>query len=239
MGTSGFAYPAWKGRFYPEGTRQQEMLSYYADRFSSVEINYTFGRFPTEALLTGWAARTPPGFAFALKAPRKITHELRLRDAGEPLERFVGTARVLGERLGPILFQTPPSLEADKGLLATFLAQVPAGVRCALEFRHPSWDTEDVREMLAEAGAAWCVADTDEGDAALHRTAPGFVYLRLRKTEYPPEALDRWAASLTPVLDGEDDVFCYFKHTDEGRGVDFARALSARLGTRGEPVAGA
>jgi uncharacterized protein YecE (DUF72 family) len=232
IGTSGFAYPAWEGAFYPEGIKRADMLASYATRLPSVEINYTFGRFPTDSLLSGWAAKTPPSFAFAFKAPRRITHELRLRDAADPVERFFSVARRLGGRLGPTLFQTPPNLPADVERLETFVGLLPAGARCSFEFRHPSWDAEEIRALLGAGGAAWCTADTDEADAVFHRTTPAFVYLRLRKSEYPPEALDRWAAELGAVLDDGGDVYCYFRHTDDGRGTVFAQELGARLAAR-------
>ncbi|TMB05560.1 MAG: DUF72 domain-containing protein, partial [Deltaproteobacteria bacterium] len=139
VGTSGFSYPAWRGTFYPEDLSAREMLGFYARQLGTVEINYTFQRFPTPALLAGWARQTPAGFRFALKAPQRITHQLRLRDAGELVQRFCQLAATLSQKLGPLLFQLPPYLRFDADRLAAFLDQLPQGVSPAFEFRDASW----------------------------------------------------------------------------------------------------
>lgn len=230
LGTSGFAYPEWKGDFYPADLKSDAMLPFYAGRFTSVEINYTFQRNPTVPTVERWVSQTPEGFAFSLKAHRRITHERRLADVGEPLAFFLSSVERLGRRLGAVLFQCPPSLAADLGRLEAFLALLPQDRRFAMEFRHPSWNTGEVKEGLAKRGVAWCVADTDDADAPLERTAPGFAYLRLRKTAYDDESLARWAEAIAETLDDGADVYCYFKHEAEGRGLDFARALQALVG---------
>jgi uncharacterized protein YecE (DUF72 family) len=236
LGTSGFAYPEWKGDFYPPDIRSDAMLRFYAERFSSVEINYTFQRDLTEKMLAKWIADTPDGFVLALKAHRAITHNLRLKpEAAEPLRAFLGSIAPLGPRMGPILFQCPPNFKMDLELLRGFIAMLPDEGRYAFEFRHESCRSDEVYGALAERGVAWCVADSDDYDAPFVRTAPGFAYLRLRKTAYEDEALSRWAKQIGESLDDGLDVYCYLKHEDEGRGVHYAQKLAELLTPRGEP----
>src|SRR6266540_5630090 len=160
LGTSGYAYAEWKGVFYPDELKSREMLSYFASRFRSVEINYTFRRHPSEKTLAQWREQTPEEFAFTLKAHQNITHRHRLADAAEPVAFFLERAALLGDRLGTILFQCPPSLRFDRDRLLAFLDVLPGGGRYAMEFRHPSW--EEARPVLVERGVAWCMAETDE-----------------------------------------------------------------------------
>ena len=235
VGTSGFAYTEWKPDFYPADLKNDAMLSFYASRLPSVEINYTFYREPAQKTVDGWVAKTPSGFRFALKANRKITHTKRLVDVDDVLERFLDSARRLGERLGPILFQTPPTLRYDADVLDAFLARLPAGdmpnpCLAAMEFRHESFDTPECREKLAANGVAWCVADTDERDAAMIRTSQRLVYLRLRKITYEDDALKRWAEAIGAVLDDGSDAYVYFKHEDTASGALYALALKEMLG---------
>ncbi|HEX2032381.1 MAG TPA: DUF72 domain-containing protein [Actinomycetota bacterium] len=227
LGTSGFAYQEWKGPFYPERLRDAEMLPYYAGRFRSVEVNYTFRRSPSPSTLEAWRERTPDGFRFALKAHQRITHTLRLADTGEAVSSFLARARLLGERLGVVLFQCPPSLRFDRGLLEGFLAHVPDGVRSAMEFRHPSW--EAARPLLADRGVAWCTAETDEAPAGEPSWEP-FGYLRLRKESYTEDELGRWAERISGALADGRDVHCYFKHEEKATGPRFAEHLGELLG---------
>lgn len=209
VGTSGFAFDAWKGTFYPEGTRDADMLRHYAGRLSSVEINYTFRRHPAESTLERWRAQTPERFRFALKAHQRITHTLRLRDADASVAAFLDRARILGDRLGPVLFQCPPSLGYDRGLLAGFLGYLPPWVLAAFEFRHPSWSA--ARELLAEQGAVWCDAETDEH--TVDAISPGrFAYLRLRKDTYTDREMAAWGERIASALDEGRDVYAYLKH---------------------------
>ena len=160
-GASGFSYKPWKGPFYPEGLPDAEMLGYYAARLPAVEINNTFYRLPKAKMLEDWAAQTPDGFRFVLKASRRITHMQRLKDVGELLGYLFETAGVLGPKLGPLLFQLPPHLKKDLDRLRTFLELVPADRRVALEFRNASWFEDDVFEALRAHDAALCVAETE------------------------------------------------------------------------------
>ena len=236
LGTSGFAYPEWKGDFYPLDIKPNAMLAFYAGHFSSVEINYTFQRELTEKTLSKWIADTPDEFVFSLKAHRAITHNLRLKpESAEPLVGFLASVAPLDPRVGAILFQCPPNFKMDLERLRAFLPLLPEGGRYAFEFRHESCRDETVLDALAERGVAWCVADTDDYDAPFVRTAPGFVYLRLRKTLYENEALSRWAKQISETLSDGVDVYCYLKHEDEGRGVHFAQTLAEMVKASDEP----
>jgi uncharacterized protein YecE (DUF72 family) len=231
LGTSGFAYDGWKhGVFYPEGLKNREMLSYYASRFPSVEINYTFRRFPTEKTLATWRDRTPEHFRFTLKANQRITHSKRLADADEEVRDFLAVANALGDRLGTVLYQCPPSLKYDRSLIEAFVGYLPPKPRAAMEFRHPSW--REARDLLLEQGVAWCVAETDEHDPGPDDLSwEPFGFLRLRRTEYADDELHVWAERIRPALRSGHDVYCYFKHEDEGASPRMADRLHAILGS--------
>jgi len=227
-GTSGYNYEPWRGPFYPADLPKTKMLAYYATRFDTVEINYSFYRRPTSKLLSGWAAQVPERFRFALKAWQRITHHARLREP-ELAASFVEVARTLGARLAPILYQLPPNMKADTPLLRDFLHQLPRDLPAAFEFRHESWFGDEALRALQDFGAALCVAESDELQSPRVRTAP-FGYLRLRRAEYDDAQLRAWADWVRGA--GFDrDVYCYFKHEDEARGPRFAeqfqRALAA------------
>ena len=233
LGTSGFAYDEWKHDvFYPEGLKSREMLSYYSSRLSSVEINYTFRRFPTAKTLTNWREQAQDGFVFTLKANQRITHSKRLAGADDDVRDFLELARLLGDRLGCVLFQCPPNLKYDRGLIEAFVGYLPPGPpRFAMEFRHSSWSA--ARDLLLEQGVAWCVAETDDKDPKpedLSWEPAG--YLRLRKSEYSDEELAEWASRIRPALEAGGDVFCYFKHEDEGASPKMAKRLEDMLGRR-------
>ena len=237
LGTSGFAYKEWKGDFYPADIKPDAMLPYYSSKFPSVEINYTFQRNLSEAMLVKWLRDTPGTFRFSFKAHRAITHNRRLKpESAEPLAELLSAIEPLGDRAGAVLFQCPPTFKLDLERLEGFLSMLPPGRRYAFEFRHESCRDDSVLTALAEHGVAWCVADTDDYDAPFVRTAPDFSYLRLRKTAYEDEALARWAKEVEGALADGADVYCYFKHEDEGRGVHFAQALAAMI-TRGPSAA--
>ncbi len=172
---------------------------------------------PTPKLVSGWAARVPAGFTFVLKAPQRITHRKKLKDADEELDFLVTTASELGSRLGPILFQLPPWLKKDTGLLRDFVALFPAGLRAAFEFRSSSWFVEEVYDVLARRGLAVVVGDTgdEELPPVVVRTGP-YGYGRLRRVEYEEGELKRWAAKL--VAPEWDDLYVFFKHEDAGTG---------------------
>ncbi len=224
IGTSGWNYTQWRGSFYPRDMKPAGMLAYYAARFSTVEVNNTFYRMPTAKVVEGWAATVPARFSFVLKAPQRITHFARLRDVDDPVRFFCDTARLLGPKLGPLLFQLPPNFKVDTGRLADVLALLPPDLEAAFEFRNPTWFTEEVYTRLAGRNAALCIADNDDG--ATPAVAPAdWGYLRLRATGYDDDALRAWLATMHRIGAGWRNAFVFFKHEDEGTGP----ALGARL----------
>jgi uncharacterized protein YecE (DUF72 family) len=222
IGTSGYNYPEWRGSFYPEKFPAAKMLAYYAERFSTVEINYTFYRMPNPKTMAGWDAETPEGFCFVLKASKRITHDARLKDVADPLRYFIDTARSLGPKLGPILFQLPPYFRKDPDRLSGVLALLPAGLRAAFEFRHDSWFGDDVYGLLREHNAALCIVDTGDKTTPEIATAD-FGYFRLRDEGYTPEDLRKWAESVKRLNAGWRDTFVYFKHEESGIGPALAK----------------
>jgi uncharacterized protein YecE (DUF72 family) len=229
IGTSGYNYPEWRGSFYPDTLPAARMLPHYARRFRAVEINYTFYRMPSPKTIAGWDADTPAGFRFALKAPRRITHDRRLQEVDEPLRYFLDTARGLGTKLGPILFQLPPNFKQDLGRLGDLLAQYPPDLRCAFEFRHPSWLSDAVYERLSLRNAALCIADGESGTTPLVTTAD-FGYLRLRDEGYQASDLARWAETIARLRRGWKETYVFFKHEAAGLGPKLARDLATLLG---------
>ena len=223
VGTSGFAYPKWKGPFYPAGLPAKEMLGYYGERFRAVEINSTFRSLPSASALEAWASQVPAGFRFVLKAPQRITHIKRLRDVAQPLAEFLEAAAALKRRLGPLLFQLPPNFKKDLPRLRDFLTLVPRRYRVALEFRHPSWFDEEVFGLLRKHRAALCIADAgDEPDDPFVATAD-WGYLRLRRDNYDDRALKSWVKRVSG--EGWRDCFVFFKHDDEGNAPRLANRL--------------
>jgi uncharacterized protein YecE (DUF72 family) len=229
VGTSGYNYPEWKGSFYPEKLAATKMLAYYAERLPTVEINYTFYRAPTPKILEGWAAQTPERFKLTLKAPRRITHDQRLRDVAEPVARFFETARVLGPKLGAVLVQLPPFHRKDAPLLREFVATLPADACAAFEFRHASWFDDEVLEILRSRNLALCIADSEKISAPVEITAD-YAYFRLRDEGYTPDDLAKWADVIREKTVGCREAYVYFKHEDAGKGPEFARILRERLG---------
>jgi len=227
VGTSGFGYVAWRGSFYPEDLPARRMLEFYSTVLGTVEINHTFRRMPTPALLTGWARQTPPDFRFALKAPQRITHVLRLRDARDVTRAFCTAATTLGPKLGPLLFQLPPHFRFDAGRLADFLASLPAKLEPAFEFRHASWFVDETYALLDRHRAALCIADGEGLATPAEATAP-FGYLRLRREDYTEDDLDRWAARVRDTTRWKR-AYVYFKHEESGRGAALAKSFVARF----------
>src|SRR5688572_2855359 len=230
IGTSGYNYPEWKGSFYPSDLPAAKMLPYYAERFPTVEINYTFYRMPDEKLVGGWAGQTPSPYRFTLKAPRRITHDSRLKNAGELAARFCLVASTLGDKLGALLFQLPPNLKKDLPLLEAFLGELPSRVCAAFEFRHPSWLEDDVLAKLASRNIALCVADSEKLSTPVRVTAD-YAYFRLRDEGYTPADIGRWAETIARETAACRDVYVYFKHEEEGKGPEFARLLMEQLET--------
>jgi uncharacterized protein YecE (DUF72 family) len=222
-GTSGYSYKEWLGVFYPEKLPAKEMLRHYAGRFPTVEINNTFYRMPTESLIAGWAKEVPSGFKFTLKAPQRITHQKRLREAERETGDFLRFAAPLAEKLGMVLFQLPPFQRKELPRLRDFLALLPSDKPAAFEFRHDSWQDDEVYQALRERGAALCVADTDEGDTPFVCTAKT-GYLRLRRTHYEDRELHAWVERIKaqPL----ERAYVYFKHEDKALGTKFAQRFT-------------
>lgn len=221
-GTSGYSYKEWLGHFYPEKLPASAMLRYYAERFPTVEINNTFYRMPAEAMLARWSEEVPANFTFTLKAPRRITHDKRLREAEADVTEFLRRADVLGSKLGVVLFQLPPYLKKDVPRLQDFLGVLPRDRRVAFEFRNESWQDEEVYATLRAHAAMLCVTDTDEGDTPFVATAD-CGYLRLRRTHYDEGDLAAWIERIAALP--LDRAYVYFMHEDDALGTGFARTI--------------
>jgi uncharacterized protein YecE (DUF72 family) len=224
IGTSGFQYPEWKGHFYPEKLPAAKMLPFYAERFQTTEINYTFRRTPSGKTIENWCELTPPRFTFSLKAPQRITHFAKLQNCSDSLNFFFGAIQGLEDKLGPILFQLPPFFRKDAGILAAFLEQLPDGVRAAFEFRHRSWFDDEIFASLRKHNAALCIAESADLSTPIEATA-NFGYLRLRREDYGPEDIARWSEGLRSHASKWSDAFVYFKHEEQGMGPKLATQL--------------
>ena len=231
-GTSGFAYAQWKPQFYPAKLPANKFLEHYAQRLNAVEINYTFRRMPAAATLENWVQATPPGFVFALKAHMRITHILRLKNAGEATGIFLRAIDPLrsARRLGPILFQLPPQMRCDLGLLEAFLAVLPDDLRYAFEFRHASWLVDDVYRQLERRNISLCVAESEKLEVPEVITAD-FVYYRLRKPSYTQEDVDAIAQRARELLGQGKDLFLMFKHEDTPEGALHAEEVLRMAGS--------
>ncbi len=221
VGTSGYGYKEWQGKFYPAKISPKEMLRFYSERLSTVEINNTFYHMPTESVLVSWAEQVPDDFVFALKAPQVITHLKRLRNVGEETEYLFRTLSVIGRKLGPVLFQFPKSFRADRPALEEFLALIPGHISCAFEFRSPSWLKAEIFDLLRGRGYSLCTADADENPATeIINTAP-WGYLRLRRSDYTEADLFQWLETI--LAQQWEKAFVFFKHEEEAKGPEMAR----------------
>jgi uncharacterized protein YecE (DUF72 family) len=231
VGTSGFAYPAWKPGFYPAKLPANQFLKHYAERLNCVEINYTFRRLPAATTLAAWAEATPTGFLFAVKAHMRITHILRLKNAEQATEVFLKAIDPLrtSRRLGPVLFQLPPQMKCDVGLLRSYLELLPKGMRYAFEFRHASWLVDEVYDELRRNNVSLCVAESEKLEVPEVITAD-FVYYRLRKPEYTEEDVDALAARARELLATERDLYLMFKHEETPAGALNAELLLKKAG---------
>ena len=226
VGTSGYNYPEWRGTFYPEKFSTNKMLAYYAERFATVEINYTFYRMPTEKLLKGWSDGTPESFTFTLKAPKRITHDAKLQRCEDNLQVFCRTAQTLGHKLGVLLFQLAPNFKKNTDVLKGFLDLLPEGTRAAFEFRHASWFERDVFDALRARNVALCIADSEKLSTPIEPTAD-YGYFRLRDEGYQQADIEKWAGIVKAAP--PKDAFVYFKHEEQGLGPDFAKRFIAAL----------
>lgn len=220
VGTSGYSYKEWKGSFYPEKIPAKEMLRFYAERLSTVEINATFYRMPQTSMLENWKEQVPNTFRFSLKAPQRVTHFKRLKEADEETKYFLETASVLADHLGVVLFQLPPNMKKDLPRLEAFVNNLPHQPRVAFEFRHPTWFDDDVLELLRSKNQALCTSDTDDMPTTYIDGTADLGYLRLRRVNYSEENLAEW---LQRVRDQSwKEAYVFFKHEDEGTGPKLA-----------------
>ena len=230
VGTSGWAYPTWKPAFYPAAVPSRAFLHHYARVLTAVEVNYTFRTLPTRPQLEGWLAATPPGFRFSFKAPQRITHFSRLRDCADHVDSFLTAIQPAqaAEKLGPLLFQLPPNFAADPARLAAFL-QIPSlrgdgAPRIAFEFRHPSWFADEIYALLREAGAALCIADTDDLATPDVQTTDFRCYRLRRDGGYEPDELKTFASKFT-AESALSEVYAFLRHQDEPTGALQAQSL--------------
>lgn len=235
VGTSGWQYKDWRGRFYPEGLPQSKWLEHYSSHFETVEVNNTFYRLPDEGVFKAWQNRTPEDFVFAVKASRYITHIRRLRDSSENISLFMDRASKLGKKLGPVLLQLPPNLQADLESLDAALTKFRKGIRVVVEFRHDSWLSEEVKSLLTEHEAAFCLADKESRAVTpIWRTA-SWAYIRFHSGTATPVpcygrgALQSWARRLAETWDTDADIYAYFNNDTLGCAVRdagiFAKAV--------------
>jgi uncharacterized protein YecE (DUF72 family) len=231
VGTSGWQYASWRETFYPQGMPQRAWLGYFAERFPTVEVNNSFYMLPKASSFERWRDETPPGFVVTVKANRYITHIRRLRDCRDPVATFWARARLLGPKLGPVLFQLPPRFAADVPLLDDFLGVLPEGIRPAFEFRNRSWERDEVYQLLDRAGAAFVLADRP-GARLPEVLTGGWSYVRFHQgrpgvADYPREKLRRWAARIaeTPAA----TTYVYFNNDPGGAAVRDAMTLTAML----------
>jgi len=233
VGTSGFAYSSWRGSFYPRRLKSAEMLGFYAQRLGTVEVNTTFYRTQPEEVVAGWVRAVPADFRFAVQAHRRITHNRRMPNLEEAIRVLALEANGFGDQLGPVLFQLPPTAPVDEGRIERIAALLPGHWRVAYQFRHRSWHTPQVADLLERMGAAFVHGDGEAEPGPLGRGA--FIYLRLRRETYSPQRLTAWARRITGYLQGGRDVFAYFKH--EKLGPLYAQRLSDQVRTSFRPLA--
>ena len=228
-GTSGWTYPSWKPKFYPAKLAAAKFLQYYATRLNTVEVNYTFRHYASEKSQNNWLSVVPPEFKFSIKAHQNITHLKRLRDATELAQGFLNSLQPLTEagRVGMVLFQLPPFLKADAGLLEEFLTGLPKSGRLSFEFRHASWFADPIYALLQKFNAALCIAESEKLETPDIATAD-FCYYRLRKGEYSKQERQKQAEQFSRHLEKNRDVFVYFKHEETPDGAFYAEELLAQ-----------
>ncbi|MBI5472449.1 MAG: DUF72 domain-containing protein [Ignavibacteriae bacterium] len=210
IGTSGYSYKEWKGDFYPEDLSDKEFLKFYATKLNSVEINNTFYRLPKESVMKSWSEHVPAEFRFSVKASQKITHIKRLKDVGDETEYLIRTARIMGDRLGVLLFQLPPNMKKDIERLRQFFKLLSGDIKVALEFRNTSWFDDDTYTVLKENNSSLCIADFDEKLEVPFVSTANWGYLRLRREGYTGPDLKKW---MKRIHDQKwNSAFVYFKH---------------------------
>jgi uncharacterized protein YecE (DUF72 family) len=234
IGTSGWVYPHWRDVFYPPKLPQSKWLEFYTRYFSTVELNNSFYRLPSEQVFSNWRATSPEGFRYAVKVSRFITHIKRLKDVAEPIETFLQRARHLNEKLGPLLYQLPPNMHRNDERLENFLPLLPKGLRHVIEFRHHSWLDEEVFDILRRHNIGFCVFDMPGLPCPLLATAD-FAYIRFHGSTglyfscYSDEELEEWARSISVLANYLDTVYIYFNNDAEGFAIKNAQTMAERL----------
>jgi uncharacterized protein YecE (DUF72 family) len=229
VGVSGFSYPSWKGKFYPKEAKSEEFLALYSRHLDSVEINSSFYAQPSRAMVMNWSEKTSERFKFSFKAPKKITHVLKLGEGSfELAEGFSKILESLGPRRGPVLFQLPPYSRRDDKLLDDFLSKTEGVRDRVFEFRHESWFQDSTYKLLEGHGAGFCIAETEELRPTFQVTG-GFAYFRLRKEAYGPEEIDGWAAKIRDTVGGSSESYTYLRHDESGENAVLAQRLDEKL----------
>jgi len=234
VGTSGWSYSHWRERFYPKGVGNSRWLAYYVTQFNAVEVNATYYRLPKDTTIAKWHDTAPANFVFVIKASRQITHFKRLTDCDEPLGWLLDRVRPLGDHLGPILFQLPPSFHKDLARLGSFFHILPAHGLYVLEFRHESWDDPETIELLRRHGIAYCIVSAPKVEPVIEVTAP-FAYFRMHgpgrwyRDSYTEDQLEWWARQIRPILDQGTDVYVFFNNDIDGHAPHNAAHLRSIL----------
>jgi uncharacterized protein YecE (DUF72 family) len=229
VGTSGFQYPQWRGYFYPEDMKEAAMLGFYSERFPTVEINYSYYRWPSEKSIKGWVDGTPENYRIILKMNRRVTDQAKLVNVGDTVRDFWRTSETLGAKRGPILITVPPWVKKDMDVLNAFLEGLPEGFKGALELRSSTWDDDAVRDAMAKAGQALCVSEGKDHKTPVARTAD-YAYFRLRNEEYSVAEIDAWAKVIGDWQPHCQDIYAFFMHEDFASGPRFGKMLLEALG---------
>jgi uncharacterized protein YecE (DUF72 family) len=229
VGVSGFSYASWTGKFYPAGTKSEEYLGHYSQHLSSVEINSSFYASPSAAMVKNWSAKTNTKFRFAFKAPKQITHVLKLGNGSpEAAERLSKTLDLLGPRRGPVLFQLPPYSKQDLTLLEDFLSKTTEIKSRVFEFRHESWLRKPTYQLLEKHRAGFCIAETEDMKPVFQVTG-GLPYFRLRKDSYDAKAIAQWAQKISETSKGLRECYAYLRHDETGENAMLAQRLAEKL----------
>ncbi len=229
VGVSGFSYARWKGHFYPKDLKNEEFLTYYSQHLNSVEINSSFYAPPNATMVKSWRAKTGERFRFAFKAPRQITHILKLgKGSPEATEQLSKTLALLSEKRGPVLFQLPPYSKQDQHLLEDFLGKTSTFPNRVFEFRNPSWFQESTYHLLEKYGAGFCVAETENLEPVFQVTA-GLAYFRLRKDIYDVKSVENWSEKIKRTIGGARDTYVYLRHDETGENAVLASKLQEKL----------
>jgi uncharacterized protein YecE (DUF72 family) len=229
VGVSGFSYPGWKGNFYPNDLKSEDFLGYYSQKLNSVEINSSFYAPPSATTVKSWSAKTQDDFRFSIKAPRQITHILKLgKGSADSAKRLGETLDLLGSKRGPILFQLPPFMRQDLKLLESFLGETSTLKESVFEFRHESWLSDPTYDLLEKYHAGWCIAETEDMKPVL-KVIGGLAYFRLRKDAYDPKSIDEWSTRIRGLVKDAKEVYVYLRHDETGENAAHALRLREEI----------